>query len=93
VAQKLEQLKKKRNNLSNFSKEFLIIFNGDFIRLKKGMNKQEVMKILGEPFKIENCSSEINEKLLFKITKSHFSSVTYSVLFTGDELVYAAKTN
>lgn len=66
---------------------------GDFIRLKKGMGKKEVINILGEPFKTENCNSEINEKLFFKINDGRLIRVTYSVLFTADELVYAAKIN
>ncbi len=77
--------------MSNFSKEYLITYKGDLIRLKKGMSKPDVISMIGKPLRVENCKSNVNEKLIFKVNSGHPVSVLYSVLFTEEELVYVAK--
>ncbi|MEO6305223.1 MAG: hypothetical protein ABIP51_18835 [Bacteroidia bacterium] len=57
------------------------------------MSKQKVISILGEPFKIEGCTGESNEKLIFKINSNRLKNVSYSILFREEELVYVAKLN
>jgi hypothetical protein len=66
---------------------------GELMRLHKGMSKNDVTSILGEPFKIESCSNELNVKLVFKINNGRATGVRYSVLFTNEQLVYVAKLN
>jgi hypothetical protein len=79
--------------MNNFAKDYLINFKGDLVRLKKGMSKHDVIAIIGEPLRIENCKSKLNEKLIFKVNNSQTISILYSVLFIEEELVYAAKLN
>lgn len=66
---------------------------GDLKRLEKGMAKNIVLEILGNPMKTEQCASKANEKMTFKIYSNDFVSTRYSVLFTDDALVYIAKLN
>lgn len=66
---------------------------GELVRLHKGMSKNDVTTILGEPFKIESCANELNEKLVFKINNGRPVSTRYSILFTSEQLVYVAKLN
>lgn len=66
---------------------------GELVRLHKGMSKNDVTTILGEPFKIESCANELNEKLVFKISNGRPVSTRYSILFTSEQLVYVAKLN
>lgn len=66
---------------------------GDLIRLKTGMSKNDVVSILGQPIKTENCKGLLNEKLIFKINCGQPKLVSYSALFTDQELVYVAKLN
>lgn len=66
---------------------------GEIIKLNKGMTKQEIISILGEPVKMEDCKSTVNKKLIFKINSGNSTPVLYSILFTMEELVYAAKLN
>lgn len=66
---------------------------GELVRLQKGMSKNEVTFILGEPFKIELCTNLLNEKLVFKINNGRTISTRYSILFTNEQLVYVAKLN
>ncbi len=63
------------------------------MRLHKGMSKNEVTEILGEPFKIELSTNALNIKLVFKINNGKAMGARYSVLFTCDQLVYVAKLN
>ncbi len=93
AAQKLHPLKKPQKSLSNISKEYAINIRGELVRLHKGMTKNEVITILGEPLKLEDCSSKLNEKLVFKIDNGKATGVRYSVLFNSDQLVYVAKLN
>ena len=66
--------------------------SGETLRLKKGMSKQEVISILGNPFKVESCKNQSNEKLIFKINSSlKLTDTSYTILFTRQELVYVAK--
>lgn len=67
--------------------------NGEIIRLAKGLSKNETISVLGEPFKIEHCKNELNEKLVFKIHNGRLSGALYSIMFLKDELVYVAKSN
>lgn len=87
------RLKKMSNKMSNFSKQFLIHMMGDLVRLKTGMSKDDVISILGQPAKIETCKGLSNEKLIFKINSGRPKHISYSVLFTEEELVYVAKLN
>ena len=82
-----------KNKIPNLSKDYLINLKGDFIRLRKGMTKQEVKNILGEPYKIENCTNLSNKKLFFKIKSDRPANVTYSILFTEESLIYVVKIN
>ncbi|PBQ30616.1 hypothetical protein CNR22_02120 [Sphingobacteriaceae bacterium] len=79
----------------NFSKQFTInLTEGKVACLKKGMTKQEVITILGNPVKIENCKNICNEKLVFKINGHQVvRGSTYTLLFTREQLVYVAKVN
>lgn len=86
-------MKKPQKSLSNISKEFALNIRGELVRLQKGMSKIEVTEILGEPIKSEDCSSKLNEKLIFKINNGKAMGVRYSVLFNCDQLVYVAKLN
>lgn len=94
AAQKSHPLKEKQKQaISNFSKEFVINMMGELVRFYKGMSKNDVTEILGEPYKIEECANKLNEKLVFKINNGKAMNVRYSVLFTSNELVYVAKLN
>jgi hypothetical protein len=86
-------LKKQQQSLTNFSNEFVINRMGEMVRLQKGMSKNEVTSILGEPFKIELCTNVLNEKLVFKINNGRTIDTRYSILFTNEQLVYVAKLN
>jgi len=86
-------MKKPQKSLSNISKEYALNIRGELVRLQKGMSKIEVTEILGEPLKLEDCSSKFNEKLMFKIDNGKAMSVRYSILFNSDQLVYVAKLN
>ena len=86
-------MKKQQQGINNFSNEFAINIKGEFIRFKKGMSKDDVKLILGEPFKVELNANNLNEKLIFKINSGKPMAVRYSVLFTDDRLVYVAKIN
>lgn len=66
---------------------------GELVRFYKGMSKDDVTEILGEPYKIESSDNILNEKLVFKINNGNAISVRYSILFTSNELVYVAKLN
>lgn len=93
VALKSHPLKKKKNSIASVSNEYVINIMGELMRLKKGMSKEDVMSILGEPVKIESCTNPVNEKLVFKINNGKPVSTRYSVLFTNEQLVYVAKLN
>ncbi len=93
VVQKLQPLKKQQQATTNFSKEFVITIMGELVRLRKGMSKNDVTEILGEPFKIDPSTNTQNEKLVFKINNGKAMGVRYSILFTSNELVYVAKLN
>lgn len=93
VVQKLHQLKKQQQAITNFSNEFVINIKGELVRLNKGMSKNEVLLILGEPFKVEPCENKFNEKLIFKINNGRPISTRYSVLLFDEKLVYVAKLN
>jgi hypothetical protein len=84
---------KHKQAVSNFSKEFIINMMGELVRFYKGMSKDDVTEILGEPYKIESSDNILNEKLVFKINNGNAISVRYSILFTSNELVYVAKLN
>lgn len=75
------------------SNEFVINIMGELVRLHKGMSKNDVTSILGEPFKIESCANELNIKLVFKINNDRAMAARYSILFTSEQLVYVAKLN
>jgi len=64
---------------------YLVELNGDLIRLKKGISKGELISILGEPYKIEDCKNPMNEKLIFRINNGRSF---YSALVTKEKLVY-----
>jgi hypothetical protein len=64
---------------------------GELVRLNKGMSRNEVISILGEPCKVESCDNKLNEKLVFKINSGRPISTRYSVLLFNQELVYVAK--
>jgi hypothetical protein len=72
---------------------FIINYKSEIIRFKKGMSKDAVTGILGEPFKIEHNIHKENEKLIFKLEDGRPKSVLYSILFRDDQLVYVAKLN
>lgn len=77
------------NRLKN---DYLIsIPAGQDVRLKKGMTKAEVVSQLGEPYRMENCRNEDNEKLIFKISNRSLPASSYAVLFIRQELFYVAK--
>jgi hypothetical protein len=87
------QLKKKQNKEGSVFTGFLVMRDGELLKLKKGMTKQEVILILGVPLRVEDCKSTANEKLIFKINNGNPTPVSYSALFTMEELVYVAKLN
>lgn len=93
AAQKQTPLKKRPDNITSFSNGFIINLMGELVRLQKGMPKNEVTALLGEPVKTEACSSPLNEKLVFKINSGKPVSTRYSLLFTNKLLVYVAKLN
>jgi hypothetical protein len=94
AVQKSHPLKEKyKQAISNFSNEFVINVMGELVRLNKGMSKNEVISILGEPFKVESCDNKHNIKLVFKINNGRPISTRYSALFFNEELVYVAKLN
>lgn len=93
AVQKLHPLKKKRNSITSVSNEYVINIMGELMRLKKGMSKEDVTAILGEPLKMESCTNPVNEKLVFKVNNGKPVSTRYSVLFTNEQLVYVAKLN
>lgn len=64
---------------------------GELVRLNKGMSKNTILSLLGEPFKTESCANRLNEKLVFKINAGRPASARYSVLLFNEELVYVAK--
>ena len=75
--------------MSNFINDFTIYVNGgEIIRLKRGMTKTEVLAILGQPAKTQNCKNISNEKLVFKLSSRHLAVRSYTVLFTRERLVY-----
>ena len=84
-------LKKKKESNAGPSNGFVLNIKGDLTRLEKGMSKQDVLAILGEPLRIEECSGEFNEKMIFKLYSNGHTSNRYSVLFTSNTLVYIAK--
>ncbi len=86
-------MKKPQTGLRNISKEFVLNIKGDLVRLHKGMTKNEVINILGEPLKLETCASKLNEKLVFKLNNDKAMGVRYSILFNNGQLVYVAKLN
>jgi hypothetical protein len=86
-------LKKRPDKITSFSDGFVINLMGELIRLRKGMQKNEVTALIGEPVKTEICSSPLNEKLVFKINSGKPVSTRYSLLFTNKLLVYVAKLN
>lgn len=78
--------------MNNFAEQYVIdLKGGEVVRLKKGMTKQEVISILGAPLKIESCKNKSNEKWIFKIATYHVINASYTLLFTREALVYAAK--
>ena len=87
------QLKKKPSKKDTVFNGFLVMRDGEIIKLEKGMAKRDVISILGEPIRMEDCKSTVNEKLIFKINSGNPTPVLYSILFTMEELVYAAKLN
>lgn len=66
--------------------------NGEMLRLEKGFSKKDTIDVMGEPFKIEQCNNELNEKLIFKVNNGRLSGALYSIMFTNDELIYVAKS-
>lgn len=84
-------MKKKKDSISKLADGFVLNIGKDLKRFEKGMSKNEVLKILGEPLSIEKGSSVINEKMTFKICINDFVSSYYTVLFTNNALVYIAK--
>jgi hypothetical protein len=75
--------------MSDFMSDFSIYVNGGgIIRLKRGMSKTEVLAILGQPSKTENCKNMSNEKLVFKLASRHLAARSYTILFTRERLVY-----
>lgn len=84
-------MKKKKDSISKLADGFVLNIGKDLKRFEKGMSKNEVLKILGDPLSIEKGSSVINEKMTFKICINDFVSSYYTVLFTNNALVYIAK--
>ena len=93
VGQNILLLKKKNDKGSRPSNGFVLNIMGDLKRLEKGMSKIDVITILGEPIKIEKCSSQLNEKMVFKLGSNTIINTRYSALFTNNMLVYIAKIN
>lgn len=71
----------------------LTLWNGEEVLLKKGMNRAEVIALLGKPCKVEQCRNENNEKLIFKINSNSLACSRYAVLFIQQALFYVAKIN
>lgn len=86
-------MKKRPDNVTRASNGFVLNIMGDLKRFEKGMSKSLVLEILGDPLKVEECSGNLNEKMIFKIYSNDFLSTRYSILFTNGVLVYIAKLN
>ena len=71
----------------------LPLSNGEEVLLKKGMTRNEVIALLGNPCKTEPCRNESNEKLIFRINSHGLASSHYAVLFIQQSLFYVAKIN
>lgn len=73
---------------SNF---FLIQKGSERIRIRKGMTKEEVKNVLGEPFSINKGSNPNNLKFLFKFSGNGFIGECYELLFREDFLEWSVK--
>ncbi len=73
------------------SKKYLVNNNGNIIRLEKEMRMEEVLDLLGNPTSNNNGAGTANQKLIYSFNNGRGAMIDYSILFTNDLLVYAAR--
>ena len=83
----------KKDVVLSLTKFFLVNTGDEIIKLKKGMNKTDVIKVLGEPQSINQGIGPNNQKLLFKLTGNNLKHIWYSILFKENLLEWSAKVN
>ncbi len=78
--------------MSNISNDFIIqLKGGQKTILKKGMAREEVIKLLGQPSSSRACRNPFNEKLIFRTADTNLAGNACLVFFIRKQLEYVSK--